>query len=207
MFVLSEKVIQMPDVTGNNQSPANIEQIDVPESEIPTDGTMHVVRDGQFDIQPTTLFCAVPGIVHPKLADLGITTGSLGGKSLAETLNAMGQPDYYNGSSRSIPSNSAQSHDRRTHLHGQWFGDLNRDGGFHRCRITVRQDEAVWQGTVERIGNFHPALERISVRFLHDGNDLETETRIRRTSGSINRDFVDILEAFVDFISEGSNPP
>jgi hypothetical protein len=75
-------------VGGSAKEQAVVEIEAVPDSEIPDDGSVHVVKRGQFVIAPETIFCTYR---------LGF---GLDGAMLSNALKSMGQPDYLNGSPR-----------------------------------------------------------------------------------------------------------
>jgi hypothetical protein len=142
-------------VGGSAKEQAVVEIEAVPDSEIPTDGTVHVVKRGRFVIGPETLFCTYrPGF-------------GVDGTMLSNALKSMGQSDRLkdtpkgNGASRSNRA-IGPNHDNPDCVKGnpvliRGIQALNRAGKPYRLTLVVRQGDALWQGVLERAdGKLHP---------------------------------------------------
>ena len=122
----------------------------VPDSEIPSDGSIHVVKRGQFVIAPETIFCTYR---------LGF---GLDGAMLRNALKSMGQSDYLNGSPRGNgifgPNDNNPDCVKGNPVLIRGIQALNRAGKPYRLTLVVRQGDAVWQGVVERADGRRPEI-------------------------------------------------
>jgi hypothetical protein len=121
----------------------------VPDSEIPTDGTVHVVKRGRFVIGPETLFCTYR------------SGFGLDGTMLNNTLKSIGQSYYLNGSPRGNgifgPNDDNPDCVKGNPVLIRGIQTLNRAGKPYRLTLVVRQGDALWQGVLERAdGKLHP---------------------------------------------------
>ena len=73
----------------------------VPDGEMPTDGSIHVIKRNKFVIEPATLFCGVDAKVDDALYKIGIRGLGVDGPELRNALKKMGQlAQHVDGSAR-----------------------------------------------------------------------------------------------------------
>lgn len=130
----------------------------VPDSAIPTDGSIHVVKRGRFFITPTTLFCGVDAEVDDALSKVGVRGLGIDGVVLGDALKKMGQSTQHSdGSNRQRILDGKHCTNDGTNVVYSGRVALNRKGEPYRLTLVVRQRDAFWQGVVERAeGKLHP---------------------------------------------------
>jgi hypothetical protein len=158
----------------------------VPDSEIPTDGSIHVSKRGEFDIQPTTQFCTFrPG-------------SGFDGAMLRDALKALGQSDYLDGSPRTNgdfgPDRPSADCSGVNPVLIRVFQTENRNGKPYRLTLVIRQGDAFWQGIVERAGGQRPDIKEFPP--LRVGVD-------KLTSMSVISDSNDLSLSYINYLIEG----
>ena len=124
----------------------------VPDSAIPTDGSIHVVKRGRFVIAPTTLFCGVDAEVDDGLSKVGVRGLGIDGVVLGDALKKMGQSTQHSDGSnrqRMLDGKHCTNNGKNVVYSGR--AALNRTGEPYRLTLVVRQGDAFWQGLVERL--------------------------------------------------------
>jgi hypothetical protein len=133
-------------VGGSAKEQAVVEIETVPDSEIPTDGTVHVVKRGRFVIGPETSVCRVKAKVEPSL------------KQMAPAFYGPGIDGVKNGYLNEDLDGKLCRNDGKNIL-SHWQLIFNRAGKPYRLTLVVRQGDALWQGVVERAdGKLHPEV-------------------------------------------------
>jgi hypothetical protein len=178
----------------------------VPDKEIPTDGTIHVVKRGKFVIEQSTLFCGASAEVHEAMVRRGFRGLGLDGVKLRDVLHNMGQTmQHSDGSSRQRTLDGKHCFDDGKNATYSGLVDLNRAGKPYRLTLIVRQGDAFWQGTAERAdGQFRPDIFIIG----DDSPDPETITPAREQARylkealkqSIEFDAADLSNQFTDYL-------
>jgi hypothetical protein len=163
----------------------------VPDSEIPTDGSIHVSKRGRFVIGQTTLFCGVDAEVDPALQQMGIRGLGIDGRSLNDALRKMGQsPQHSDGSGRQRMLDGKHCfNDGKNVIYSGRVG-MNRNGDPYRLTLAVRQGDALWQGIVERKEGRRPDVED-TPHFW--GPEFWTEQSIKRDLNDLSKKFSNAL--------------
>jgi hypothetical protein len=147
-------------VGGSAKEQAVVEIEPVPDSEIPTDGTVHVVKRGRFVIAQTTLFCGVEAEVDENLRAMGIRGIGIDGATLGAALEKLGQTTQHSDGSyrQRILDGKYCTNDGKNVIYAGRVA-LNRAGKPYRLTLVVRQGDALWQGVLERAdGKLHPEV-------------------------------------------------
>ena len=177
------KAIQQKDASKMGKVEALLQPVPVPDADIPTDGTVHVVKSGKFVIKPDTLFCTYrPGF--------GLD------ESLNNALIAIGQSDYLNGSPRTDaigPEGDPKACITGNHIMIRGIQSANRTGKPYRLTLIVRQGDAFWQGILER---------RDGLRSEHVDIASEDPVNLKSYSkASLARDMRDLSREFAIFVT------
>ena len=158
----------------------------VPDNEIPTDGSIHVVKRGKFVIGPDTYFCTYrPGL-------------GLDGRHLSDAIKSLGQSDYLNGSPRTNDTFGPNGLSKHC-THGapiliRLFQTDNRTGEAYRLSLVVRQGDALWQGTVERENGLMPGVFAVADENGRAAGPSKEALSLGADSTNLSREFVRTLE-------------
>lgn len=147
-----------PDV-GIAEEKGEVQIESVPDSEMPTDGSIHVIKRSKFVIEPATLFCGVDAEVDDALYKIGIRGLGIDGPALSNALKTMGQlAQHIDGSARQRMLDGKHCANDGVNVIYSGHVGLNRRGKPYRLTLVVRQGDALWQGIVE-----HPNGLRVDV--------------------------------------------
>lgn len=181
----------------------------VRDSEIPTDGSIYVIRRGRFVIAPATLFCGVNAEVDVVLSKIGVRGLGIDGVMLSSVVEKMGQSmQHSDGSIRQRMLDG--KHCKNNEKNVVYFGlvALNRAGKPYRLTLVVRQGATLWQGVIERSETtLHPDVFIVGndMPEIDPEIDLEAE-RERGVSESIKQsihlDAVDMSQHFTAHLTE-----
>lgn len=122
-----------------------------PDGEIPTDGSIHVVKRGRFVVAPTTLFCGIDAEVDNSLSKIGVRGLGIDGIILGNALQERGQSTQHrDGSNRQRMLDEKHCKDDGNNVIYSGRVAMNRIGKPYRLTLVVRQANALWQGVIER---------------------------------------------------------
>jgi hypothetical protein len=168
----------------------------VPDSEIPTDGSIHVSKRGDFVIGQTTLFCGVDAEVDPALKRIGVRGLGIDGRSLNGALQKMGQSTQHSdgsGRQRMLDGKHCFNDGKNVIYSGRV--SMNRNGKPYRLTLVIRQGQALWQGIVERTDGLVPGVFAISDEDGKAAGPSAAELSINGDSVNLTRKFSNYLES------------
>lgn len=182
--------------------------------EFPTDGKIHVRKQGVFKIEPATLFCEMDVVVDPEIEEVGITGIGIEGTTLSVALEGLGQRTYLDGTSRQRSVRSGQCSDNGLNVVYRGYVQLNREGNPYKLVLAVWQGDpaiapAIWVGGVERLdGQARPDADFETInpssnpRFF--GKSIKEQKVQALMESSLELDRLELSKKFSDSISGGA---